>query len=89
MAHPALLIIDVQQGLCEGAGAAFDFAGTIARINALSAAAITASGLFGASVNTHLANAVNNKIKGTDVNSTLFQNQSCCLSVEFCMNECP
>lgn len=39
MAHPALLIIDVQQGLCEGAGAAFDCAGTIARINALSAAA--------------------------------------------------
>ena len=39
MTHPALLIIDVQQGLCEGAGAAFDGAGTITRINALSAAA--------------------------------------------------
>ena len=37
--HPALLIIDVQQGLCEGEGEAFDCAGTIARINALSAAA--------------------------------------------------
>ena len=34
MTHPALLIIDVQQGLCEGAGAAFDGAGTITRINA-------------------------------------------------------
>ena len=29
----AVLVIDVQQGLCEGAGAAFDCAGTIARIN--------------------------------------------------------
>ena len=37
--RPALLIIDVQQGLCEGEGAAFRCAGTIARINALSAAA--------------------------------------------------
>ncbi|MCY7306900.1 MAG: cysteine hydrolase [Rhodoferax sp.] len=29
----AVLVIDVQQGLCQGAGAAFDCAGTIARIN--------------------------------------------------------
>jgi nicotinamidase-related amidase len=29
----AVLVIDVQQGLCEGAGAAFDCAGTISRIN--------------------------------------------------------
>jgi nicotinamidase-related amidase len=29
----AVLIIDVQQGLCEGEGAAFDCEGTIARIN--------------------------------------------------------
>jgi nicotinamidase-related amidase len=29
----AVLVIDVQQGLCEGEGAAFDCAGTIARIN--------------------------------------------------------
>ena len=36
---PALIIIDVQQGLCEGAGAAFDCAGTIARINRLADAA--------------------------------------------------
>ena len=36
---PALLVIDVQQGLCEGVGAAFDCAGTIARINHLSRAA--------------------------------------------------
>ena len=36
---PALLVIDVQQGLCEGVGAAFDCAGTIARINQLSRAA--------------------------------------------------
>ena len=35
----ALLIIDVQQGLCEGAGAAFDCTGTIARINRLADAA--------------------------------------------------
>lgn len=28
-----VLVIDVQQGLCEGDGAAFDCAGTIARIN--------------------------------------------------------
>lgn len=28
-----VLVIDVQQGLCEGEGAAFDCAGTIARIN--------------------------------------------------------
>lgn len=29
----AVLVIDVQQGLCEGEGAAFDSAGTILRIN--------------------------------------------------------
>lgn len=29
----AVLVIDVQQGLCEGAGAAFDCDGTISRIN--------------------------------------------------------
>jgi nicotinamidase-related amidase len=29
----AVLVIDVQQGLCEGTGAAFDCAGTIDRIN--------------------------------------------------------
>ncbi|MBK6652332.1 MAG: cysteine hydrolase [Betaproteobacteria bacterium] len=29
----AVLVIDVQQGLCEGEGAAFDCKGTIARIN--------------------------------------------------------
>ncbi len=29
----AVLVIDVQQGLCEGAGASFDCEGTIARIN--------------------------------------------------------
>ncbi|QTD45431.1 cysteine hydrolase family protein [Ottowia testudinis] len=39
MTQPALLIIDVQQGLCEGEGAAFDCAGTIDRINQLAAAA--------------------------------------------------
>lgn len=32
-AHQALLIIDMQQGLCEGDGAAFDTDGVIARIN--------------------------------------------------------
>jgi len=31
----AVLVIDVQQGLCEGEGAAFDCAGTIDRINAV------------------------------------------------------
>lgn len=31
----AVLVIDVQQGLCEGLGAAFDCEGTIARINAI------------------------------------------------------
>lgn len=29
----AILVIDVQQGLCEGSGAAFDCKGTISRIN--------------------------------------------------------
>lgn len=31
----AVLVIDVQQGLCEGDGAAFDCAGTIGRINSV------------------------------------------------------
>ena len=31
--NSAVLVIDVQQGLCEGEGAAFDCDGTIARIN--------------------------------------------------------
>jgi len=31
--NTAVLVIDVQQGLCEGDGAAYDCAGTIARIN--------------------------------------------------------
>lgn len=35
----ALLVIDMQQALCEGDGAAFDTPGVIARINALSARA--------------------------------------------------
>lgn len=35
----ALLIIDLQQALCEGDGAAFDTPGIIARINTLSAGA--------------------------------------------------
>lgn len=35
----ALLIIDVQQALCTGDGAAFDMAAVVARINALSARA--------------------------------------------------
>lgn len=33
--HTAVLVIDVQQGLCEGDGAAHDCSGTIARINAV------------------------------------------------------
>jgi nicotinamidase-related amidase len=33
MSKTAVLVIDVQQGLCEGEGAAHDCAGTIARIN--------------------------------------------------------
>jgi nicotinamidase-related amidase len=36
---PALLIIDMQQALCEGDGAAWDTPGVIARINTLSARA--------------------------------------------------
>ncbi len=36
---PALLIIDVQQALCEGPGAAFDAPAVIDRINALAVAA--------------------------------------------------
>jgi len=35
----ALLVIDVQQGLCEGEGAAFECAELIARINTLTAKA--------------------------------------------------
>jgi nicotinamidase-related amidase len=35
----AVLVIDVQQGLCEGDGAAFDCAGTIERINQVTAKA--------------------------------------------------
>ncbi len=35
----AVLVIDVQQGLCEGEGAAFDCAGTIGRINEVTAKA--------------------------------------------------
>ena len=31
--NTAVLVIDVQQGLCEGSGAAFDCKGTISRIN--------------------------------------------------------
>jgi nicotinamidase-related amidase len=33
--HTAVLVIDVQQGLCEGPGAAHDCPGTIERINAV------------------------------------------------------
>lgn len=33
--HTAVLVIDVQQGLCEGPDAAHDCPGTIAHINAL------------------------------------------------------
>jgi len=39
----AVLVIDVQQGLCEGEGAAFDCEGTIARINAVTHKARQAS----------------------------------------------
>jgi nicotinamidase-related amidase len=35
----AVLVIDVQQGLCQGEGAAFDCPGTIARINQVTAKA--------------------------------------------------
>lgn len=38
-ARQAVLIIDVQQALCEGPGAAWDCAGLIARINQVTAAA--------------------------------------------------
>ena len=38
-----VLVIDVQQGLCEGVGAAFDCAGTIARINRVTRKARLAS----------------------------------------------
>jgi nicotinamidase-related amidase len=33
--NTAVLVIDVQQGLCEGEGTAFDCAGTISRINSV------------------------------------------------------
>jgi nicotinamidase-related amidase len=33
--NTAVLVIDVQQGLCEGEGAAFDCVGTISRINSV------------------------------------------------------
>ena len=39
----AVLVIDVQQGLCEGEGAAFDCEGTIARINKVTRKARAAS----------------------------------------------
>ncbi len=39
----AVLVIDVQQGLCEGEGAAYDCAGTINRINELTRRARLAS----------------------------------------------
>ena len=39
----ALLVIDIQQGLCIGPGAAFDVDGVITRINQLTAAAHAAS----------------------------------------------
>jgi len=39
MKHPAILVIDVQQALCEGPGAAHDCPGTMARINSVTARA--------------------------------------------------
>ncbi|PUE09399.1 cysteine hydrolase [Limnohabitans sp. T6-5] len=41
--HTAVLVIDVQQGLCEGPGAAHDCSGTIARINVVTQSAREAS----------------------------------------------
>ena len=41
--HTAVLVIDVQQGLCEGDGAAHDCPGTIARINTVTHQARAAS----------------------------------------------
>jgi nicotinamidase-related amidase len=41
----AVLVIDVQQGLCEGEGAAFDCAGTISRINLVTRKARAAGAL--------------------------------------------
>jgi nicotinamidase-related amidase len=41
----AVLVIDVQQGLCEGEGAAFDCAGTIDRINQVTTKARAAGAL--------------------------------------------
>jgi nicotinamidase-related amidase len=40
--NTAVLVIDIQQGLCEGPGAAFDCQGTIARINRATQKARTA-----------------------------------------------
>ena len=42
MPNQAVLVIDVQQALCEGPGAAWDCAGLIARINQATSAARTA-----------------------------------------------
>ena len=41
--HTAVLVIDVQQGLCEGPDAAYDCPGTIERINAVTQRARDAS----------------------------------------------
>ena len=43
--NTALLVIDVQQGLCEGENAAFEFERVISRINAVSAKIRVAGGL--------------------------------------------
>ena len=43
--HTAVLVIDVQQGLCEGEGAAFDCDGTIFRINLVTRKARAAGAL--------------------------------------------
>ena len=43
--HTAVLIIDVQQGLCEGEGAAFDCDATISRINLVTRKARAAGAL--------------------------------------------
>ncbi len=39
MTHPAVLVIDVQQSLCEGPDAAWDVPGTLTRINTVTARA--------------------------------------------------
>ena len=43
--HTAVLVIDVQQGLCEGEGAAFDCDATISRINVVTQKARAAGAL--------------------------------------------